>query len=96
MIQAKGEEVEIIEYLKQPPSKEELGNLARQLSIRPKDLIRKGEKLYKEKFSQEDLTDEEWLTVLSSNPILIERPVVVRGGKAVIGRPPENVNKLFE
>lgn len=86
---------EVMEYLKTPPSKEELQKIASKLGMKPLDFVRKGEKLYKEKYASQNLTDEEWFTVLSSNPILIERPIVVKGDKAIIGRPPQNIKKLI-
>lgn len=95
LLKEEGEDFKVVEYLKSPPSKEELAKVAQQLGMRPQEFIRKGEKLYKEKFSQQELTDEEWLTVLSANPILIERPIVVKEGKAILGRPPQTVKKLF-
>lgn len=86
---------EIVEYLKNPPSKETLKEIAHKLGMKPMDFVRKGEKLYKEKFSGQEITDEEWFSILAQNPILIERPIVVKGDKAIIGRPPENVKKLL-
>ena len=95
MLENHGEPYEVIEYLKTPLSKEELSIIAKTLGLRPLEFIRKSEKIYKEKYAQKELTDEEWLTVLSTNPILIERPIVVKGNKAVIGRPSENIKKLL-
>lgn len=86
---------EIVEYIKTPPSKEELQEIAHKLGMKPLDFVRKGEKLYKEKYASQHLTDVEWFAVLAENPILIERPIVVKGDKAIIGRPPENVKKVI-
>lgn len=88
-----GKEFEVVEYLKTPPTAEQLREITALLNKKPQDIVRKNEKLYKEEFSGKDLTDDEWLTVLASNPILIERPIVTDGKKAVIGRPPENVRE---
>lgn len=80
-----------MEYLKQTPSAEELKEVLAKLGMKPGQLIRKGEKVYKEHFAGKTFTDEEWIRILVEHPALIERPIVVKGDKAVIGRPPENV-----
>ncbi len=61
------------------------------LGMKAEEIVRKGEPLFKEKFATKKLTDAQWIKVLSQNPILIERPIVVKGNKAIIGRPPEKV-----
>ena len=91
LVNEKGEAIEIVEYLKNPPSKDELANIIEVLGISPRQLIRKGEKLFKEEFKDKELTDMQWIDVMSENPILIERPIVIKDGKAKIGRPPESV-----
>lgn len=63
--------------------------------MKPEQLLRKGEKLFKEEFKGKKLTDNQWIKAMVENPVLIERPIVVKGNKAIIGRPPENVNKLL-
>jgi arsenate reductase len=63
--------------------------------MKPEQIVRKGEGVYKQKFAGKALTDEQWLDALVKNPILIERPIVVKGDRAVIGRPPENVLVLL-
>ena len=91
LITSKGESPNIVEYLKTPPNYEELAGIVDLLGIKPLALIRRNEKVFKEQFKGQDLSDEEWLNVMIENPILIERPVVVKDGKATIGRPPESV-----
>lgn len=86
---------EVVEYLKTPPTKAVLEELARKLEMKPLDFVRKGEKLYKEKYAGKTFTDEQWLSILAENPVLIERPIVVKGDKAAIGRPPENVLQII-
>lgn len=95
IIQESGAEVEIVEYLKEAPTAEELGSILEMLQINPEQLLRKGEAVFKENFKGKDLTNEEWIEAMVSNPVLIERPIVIKGDRAVIGRPPENVNELL-
>ena len=91
LLQEKGVEPTIIEYLRTPPTRAELRPLVAKLGIAPEQLVRKGEDVYQEKFKGRILTDEQWLDALAANPILIERPIVVKGDRAVVGRPPERV-----
>jgi arsenate reductase len=95
LIEKKGLQPQIVEYLKTPPTKEELRSLLKKLGMKPEQLVRKGEDAYKEKFAGKALGDEQWLEALAKNPVLIERPIVVKGAKAVLGRPPENVLLLI-
>ncbi len=95
LLRKHGIEPEIVEYLKTPPTKEELRDILRKLGIKPQDIVRKGEAIYKEQYKGKELSDEEWLDVLVQHPRLIERPIVVDGERAVIGRPPENVLQLI-
>ncbi len=89
------QDIEVINYLKTPPSKEELQNLLKMLGFLPMQLIRKGEAIWKEKFKGKELTDAEILQAMLDYPKLIERPIVVKGTKAVVGRPPENITNLL-
>lgn len=82
----------VIEYLKTPPDRDTLKSLLGMLDLGPRDLMRKGESVYKElNLDDKELNDEALIDAMLENPILIERPIVVSNGKAVIGRPPENV-----
>ena len=92
---AAGLEVEVIEYLKTPPSSTELSRILLLLDMEPQNLVRKTEKYYKENISKLSLSRRGWIKVLVENPILIERPIVVRGEKAIVGRPPEKVLDLL-
>lgn len=85
----------IIEYLKDPPTREQLKAILAKLGLAPEAIVRKSEELYKTRFKGKALSDDEWLDVLVKNPVLIERPIVVKGARAVLGRPPENVLELF-
>lgn len=91
----KNAEVEIIEYLKEVPTEKDLELLLNKLNLKPVDLVRKEEKVYKEKFKGMEFNDWEWIKILTEHPELIQRPVVVRGNKAIIGRPPELVKELL-
>lgn len=94
LLQARGVEPQIVEYLKTPPSAADLTELVRKLGIKPEALVRKGEDIYKQRYAGRTLTDAQWIEALAGNPILIERPIVVSGARAVLGRPPENVLSL--
>jgi arsenate reductase len=96
LLEEKGIEPEVILYLEQTPSVNELGDLLGKLGIGVRDLMRKKEDAYKENnLADDSLSDEQLLTVMVANPKLIERPIVVSGKKAVLGRPPENVLELI-
>ena len=90
-----GADVEIIEYLKTVPTEEELNTLIEKLGIPATGLLRKNEAIFKEQFKGKTLKDSEWITAMIKYPKLIERPIVVRGDKAIIGRPPKNVELLL-
>lgn len=96
LLTEQGLEFETIEYLKTPITKEELTTLLKQLGIPAKELIRKGEKDFKENFKGKELSEEQWIEAMLAYPKLIERPIVVKGKKAVIGRPIENVIDLIQ
>lgn len=95
LIQEAGIQPEIIKYLDEVPSKEELLDILMKLNLKPVDILRKGETAYKEIIKGKNFGDEELIQIMLENPKLIERPIVVRGNKAVLGRPPENVKVLF-
>lgn len=95
LVERRGIAVEIVEYLKTPPGRDELKALLAKLGLKAEDLVRRGEAVFKEKYAGRTLTDEEWLDALVADPILIERPIVVLGDRAVLGRPPERVLDLL-
>jgi len=95
LLKEKESDFEIIEYLKTPPTEEQLKSILEQLKMKPLELIRRGESIFKERFKGKELTDDQWIKAMVENPILIERPIVVKNGQAILGRPPENVNQLF-
>lgn len=95
IVAGRGIEAQIVDYLKTPPSKEELRALLQKLGMKPAELVRRGEDAFKENYAGKTLDDEQWLDALVAHPILIERPIVVAGDRAVIGRPPEKVLELL-
>ncbi len=88
-------EFETIKYLDQTLTKDELVEIISLLEIKPIELVRKNEKIWKESFKSKELTDDEIIIAMIENPKLIERPIVVNNKKAVIGRPPENINSII-
>lgn len=96
MLQERGHEPQIIEYLKTPPDESALRTLLRQLDMAPRDLLRHGEAVYKELgLDDPDIDDDAVISAMAEHPILIERPILVAGGQARIGRPPESVLELL-
>ncbi len=95
LLQQTGGVLEIQEYLKNAPDKNELIEVLKKLNMKPHEIIRKGEVLYKEKYKGSEFTDEEWINIMVENPVLIERPIVIKGDKAIIARPPERINELL-
>src|SRR5207237_10443676 len=86
-----GVELPVREYLREPLSVDELRAIVQLLGVRPIDIVRRGEPQYEALGLGDETPDEEVLRAMSEHPILIERPIVVRGGRAVVGRPPETV-----
>lgn len=96
LIKANGISPEIVLYLEEVPTKEMLKSILEKLQIPAEKLLRKGEKVFKENYKGQKLSEEEWIDIMISNPKLIERPIVLEGDKAVLGRPPENVLELIK
>lgn len=94
-LKSKGIEYKVVEYLKDSFTRESLKDLLMKLNKGPKEIIRTQEDVYKEKFRGKNFTDEEWITILIENPKLIQRPIVVRGYKAVIGETINNIESIF-
>ncbi|RQR32713.1 arsenate reductase (glutaredoxin) [Burkholderia sp. Bp9142] len=92
-----GTSVNVVEYLKTPPTAKDLETLHRQLGCPVRDMLRDGEEAYKTMdLARASLTDAEAYEAIAAHPILLQRPIVVYRGKAAIGRPPESVRALFE
>lgn len=96
LLNEKGCNVELLEYLKDVPSEKEMKEVLKKLELKPEDLLRKKEPLFRRKYKNKKLGDAQWLKLICENPILIERPVAIYGNKAVIGRPTERVVELLK
>jgi len=97
LLEEKGIQPEVILYMETPPSKDQLEQLVQQLGITARELLRRGEDEYRElNLAEPALTDSQLIEAMVSHPKLIERPIVIKGARAVIGRPPENVLTLLK
>ncbi len=94
LLQEKGIEPELVLYLKDPPTREAFRALLKKLDMPARDLIRRNDAIYKENYKGKELSEEEWLDALTEHPKLMERPILVKGDQAVVGRPPERVLEL--
>jgi len=95
-LRKKKQNLDIIHYIDNPPTAKELEILLSKLNLKPLDLIRKKEKYFQEKLSKLNLNDHEWIKEMVENPVLIERPILIRGNTAIIGRPFERVVEFVE
>ena len=86
---------EVIDYIKNNLSSEQIRNILKKLQLKPIELVRKNEAIWKEKYKARDFTDDQLIKILSNEPKLIERPIIVSEKLAVIGRPAENIDKLL-
>ncbi|MDG2331659.1 MAG: arsenate reductase (glutaredoxin) [Flavobacteriales bacterium] len=82
-------EFEIVEYLKDGLTVQELSLLIKQLGFKAEELVRKTEAIYKEKFRGKIMSDEDWISAMVAHPKLIQRPILVNKNQAIVGRPPE-------
>jgi arsenate reductase len=94
LLREHGVEPRIVEYLKTPPSAGELRAVLRMLGMQPEQLVRKGEDAYRA-LQGKPAGEAQWIEAMVRDPILIERPIAIRGGRAVVGRPPEKVLELL-
>ncbi|SFS31338.1 arsenate reductase (glutaredoxin) [Lutibacter maritimus] len=95
ILEASKMKFETIQYLDNPLTKEELTEIIKLLGIKPIDLIRKNEAIWKENYKGKTLSDLEIINAMVENPKLIERPIVINNDKAVIGRPPEIIKSIL-
>lgn len=94
-LKEKVQEFTVVEYMKDPLSREVLKDILMKMNISPKELIRTQEDVYKSDFEGKQFNDEEWIDILLEYPRLIKRPIVVKGYRAVIAQPPEEIDKLL-
>ena len=96
LLKERGEDFDAINYYETPLTQRRLRELIEKLGIKPRELLRKGEQVYRDlDLAKREVSDEELIRLMVENPDLIQRPIVVRGNRAVLARPPENVEKLL-
>ena len=95
LVESTGQEYEIIRYLEQSPSYDDLVLLLKKLGLKPLELVRQKEKIWIENYKNKTLSDENIINSMVSNPILIERPIIIKGDKAIIGRELEKVSSFL-
>ena len=97
LLQEQGMTPEIVEYLKTPPDEKELDEILKKLGREPQEVMRMKEATFKDLGlkARDSKSRKEWIALMAQNPILIERPIVIHGTKAALGRPPEDVLKIL-
>ncbi len=95
ILENSGKPFEIVKYLEEIPTEEELGAIITMLGIPPIDLVRKNEKIWKEEFKGKDLSDSAIIKAMTDHPKLIERPIVINNKRAVIGRPADRIKEII-
>lgn len=95
ILEKSGKDFMVIKYLEDTPTKKELKKLIDLLGIKPEQLVRKSEPVWKENYKGKTLSQEKIINAMVTNPKLIERPIIINGNKVVIGRPPENIHKII-
>ncbi len=95
IIQDSNTDVEIVEYLNDIPTAKELKSILNKLGLQASQIIRKGEPVFKEQFKGKTLSNDQWIDAMIQYPKLMERPIVIKGDQAVLGRPPQNVIDLI-
>ena len=91
----KGISVEVVEYLKTPPTRDELIALIAKLGLPPGDIVRTNEIIFRNEYHGRVMSDDDWIDAMVAHPILIERPILIAGDRAVVARPPERVLELL-
>jgi arsenate reductase len=95
IVREAGVELPVRDYLRDPLSVDELRSIVKMLGVRPIEIVRRGEPQYAALGLSDTTPDDEVLRAMAGNPILIERPIIVRGSRAVVGRPPETVREIL-
>lgn len=94
ILEDNGVKFDVREYLNDGLTEAELSAIIKKLGKKPAEILRKGEAIFKEKYKGKELSDQEWIKAMVENPKLIERPILINGDKAVVGRPPEDVLQI--
>jgi arsenate reductase len=94
-IEESGQEYEVVKYIDNAPSFEELKGIISKLGIKPIELVRQKEKIWLENFKNKEMSDDQIIQTMITNPVLIERPIVINGDKAVIARPVEKASEIL-
>lgn len=95
ILENKGVDYEVVKYLENPLTEEEIRALLKKLGQSAESIIRKGEAIFKSEFKGEEMSEEDWIKAMAKYPKLIERPILIKGDKAVVGRPPEKIEELL-
>ena len=95
LLEQRNESIDIVLYLDNPPSEEELRKILGLLKLSTLELVRKNEQIWKDNYKGKTMSDDAIITAMVQNPKLIERPIVIKNGKAALGRPPENVVEIL-
>jgi arsenate reductase (glutaredoxin) len=96
LLEERGITPEVVRYLDEPPTREELVTLLAKLGMQPSQLVRTGEEVCKAEYAGRNLSEDDWLDAMLAHPALIERPIFVAGERAVVARPPEKVLDLLK
>jgi arsenate reductase len=94
-LKSKNVEFKTREYLKEPLTEDELKKLMLKLNVSPTEVIRRQEEVYRKNFKNKEFTEDEWITIITENPKLLQRPIVVKENKAVLAQPPEKIDDLI-
>jgi len=95
LLQSKGHEPEIVLYLENPLTQKQLTSILAMLKLPAHKLVRKTEPIFKEKYKGKELTEAQWIKAMIAHPKLMQRPILVKGKKAALGRPPEQVLEIL-
>lgn len=90
------QEYKIIKYLEEVPTQDELIELLKKLDLKPIELVRQKEKIWIDHFKNKEMTDEAIIQAMIANPVLIERPIIIKGDKAIIARQVDKIDAFFE
>jgi len=88
--------IEVVEYIRHPMTEEELRSILVKMNARPLDVVRKQEDIYKKALKGKTFTDDEWIRIILQHPVILSRPIVVKGYRAVVADPPEAMDPLLE